>query len=200
MGRFHLIVLIVTFGFQCTEPTRNEHPNYSLIGEQTGYDIRILPNGEIETLFGIELELASKYDTLSPFFFWTCSWFETATIDSSISDSKKYYGGYVGCDANAEVYTSLKSNEILALRTILARKGNITEFQQPKVRIGFIVIDTLEVNWSKRFWGDRLVNQKFDSLLNSEDHVVWSNIITLNKNDRKIDHGSDAGVIPQAND
>jgi hypothetical protein len=188
---------MLTLGFGCGDLGRKEHPNYTLKGEQTGYEIQKSSNGEVETKFGLEFELTSKCDTLPPFLYWTCSWFETGTLDSSIVDFKEYYGGFVGCDKNAEIFTSLKSNEVFVLRTILARKGNISEFKDPKVRIGFIVIDTIEVGWSKRFWGDSLANQKFDSLLMSEDHIVWSNIINLKETDMKILYGSDAGVTNQ---
>ncbi len=176
----------------CNKDT-DDQPNYLLTAEQTGYAVENEGNENRLTKFGIRLELTGKYDTLPPVYYMTCSWgSQTGVIDDS-----KYMIGYHGCDANFQWFGDVTTNKGLELKTVIAREGLFEEFDNTTVKIGFIVIDTVELPFSKWFKMDYHDDWKgeFAQLVQDKSRIVWSTPFELKKMNNRINHWGEVRQI-----
>lgn len=189
------LFLIISCLNSCIEnnsdfPNHIDHSNYTLIAEQTSFS-ETLKNGEYLTEFGIRLELRPKQDSLPPIYFWTCAWPHYGFLDSGFQDYKYYFGSHGECDANFEIFTALNQNDILEITTVIGRNGHFEDFDNPKLRFGYQIVDTTEVSWNKKLFPDSTTSTKTDSLLQLDDHIVWSNTLPLNRMSTPISYGFD---------
>jgi len=161
-----------------------EHPHYSLSARQTSYS-EIKEGSDSISLYGITLDLKPKSDTLHPIYLMQCSW----GADNAVTNDLSWYSGYHNCDANFMWIHKVNSDQVLQLKTVATNRKLFDDSISSEFRIGIIIIDTLDYQFSNYFHDDREIQEmKFKQFNSEPTRVVWSNVIELQKMDNKIDH------------
>ena len=178
-------LFLLTLHFSCENQSRpiarNQHPDFSFVAEQTGY-AETLAEGRIVSQFGIRLRIIPKHNAASPFYFWTCDWWNYGFLDTDLLDANKYVKRNNTCDYNFEVPAYIDSiNESLEITTLITREGSIEDMYEPHIRFGYHIFTTKEVSFRKKLFPDSLTAHKVDSIMSRPDHIVWSNILVLQK-------------------
>ena len=193
---FLLVALLFFIGCQENSQTLesfNIHPSYQLTGKQTGFEEYIKDD---YYAFGVELDLTTKYDTLSPMHFMACSWADNfgRTSDSS------YYIGYHPCDANFEFYQRITSKDTLRFLSVVVT-SNDKNFDTKSLRIGISLIDTImapvkDSIFSQLYSNEaRIEGNRYYNMINDPENIVWSDPILLSKMKNPITHSGRVQLI-----
>ncbi|MEL7144965.1 MAG: hypothetical protein AAFO69_01250 [Bacteroidota bacterium] len=152
-----------------------EHAAYALQGTQTGYSRAELDEEPLH-FFDISLDLTAKLDSLPPFYLMTCSW----GSENAITNHDEYYVGYHGCNANSMWYASVRPGEILDMKTRIGKIGEFDPDQIQEVRVGIVVVDTVEFPFKGYFTDEfRLWEEELKQFRMEKHRVVWSKPIEL---------------------
>jgi len=166
------VYFILSVSFSCLlscSTAYNEQPDYSLTIKQTGRLIRSWGD-----MYNLTFQLVPKRDSLAGLFLMTCSW-----SDHSLTSDSDLFVHPPACDANYMIHRIIPSGQFLELYSPIRHKKGF-ELINRKIRVAFIVIDSLDFTWSDYMSWDRGYASNFiDSLKEQKHRYVWSNEIKL---------------------
>lgn len=200
----NLILLITLTALSCSNQPENRNqykfnelttikgqnnPNYTLKGSQTGFDYEIYSNDTL-SIFGLELELTSKYDSFPAIYLMTCSW----GPENGLTNPPNFQIG-TPCDANFWMPVQVKKDEVLELKTSVLLEEDI-RLNEYELQFGLVLVDTTEVSWLEL--GSQASEEFIRNKQLLEKDVVWSNVMRIKKIEPTINTGGKWQLVKKA--